>query len=52
MGLDIRHKAIIYHGDYLTVRNITYVITGTGKGTGLTASVAVRYFGKPLNPMQ
>ena len=25
-GLDIRRKAIMYHGDYLTVRNIAYMI--------------------------
>ena len=25
-GLDIRRKAIMYHGDYLTVRNIVYTI--------------------------
>ena len=25
-GLDIRRKAIMYHGDYLTVPNIAYMI--------------------------
>ena len=28
VGLDIRRKVIMYHGDYLTVRNIAYAITG------------------------
>ena len=25
-GLEIRRRAIMYHGDYLTVRNIAYMI--------------------------
>ena len=28
VGLDIWRKFIMYHGDYLTVRNIAYAITG------------------------